>query len=66
MYTCPFDNTELKPTEPNGDMRCAKCDRCWYETEAEGEKTIASRPRRVRMLKMPEEGDRIDDVIKPL
>jgi hypothetical protein len=41
-----------------------KCDRDWSEMEIDGEKSLASRPRRVRLKKVPEEGDLMEDVIE--
>jgi DNA-directed RNA polymerase subunit M/transcription elongation factor TFIIS len=61
---CPFCNVLLIPNKDNTDLHCMKCDRDWYEMEIDGEKSLASRPRRVRLKKVPEEGDLMEDVIE--
>lgn len=62
---CPFCTVLLIPNKSNTDLNCMKCGRDWYEIEIDGEKTIASRPRKIILKKMPEEGDLIEDVIEP-
>lgn len=54
------------PLLENGDMHCDSCGRDWYECDVDGEPSIGSRPRKVRLIKIPEQGDNINDVIKPL
>lgn len=61
-HSCPIcvDKIMLAP-----DGHCVNCERDWYELPAGGEATLEMKPRRVRLTKMPEVGDRLDDVIKP-
>ena len=65
-HQCPFCQVELLDNEKTGNMYCSQCTRSWYETECDGEKTLASRTRSIRMTKIPEVGDKISDVIKPI
>lgn len=47
-----------------GDFECPKCQRAHYVIKVDGEETLATRPHRVRLKKLPEEGDKYDDVIQ--
>lgn len=67
---CPLCQTPLPglltltlPTSP--DVKCPGCRRVWYYL-GHHEAPIASRPMKVRMTKIPEVGDKITDVLKPI
>ena len=69
MYpTCPLDQTELIPIgsiQEYGDnavnYSCPTCKRVWYRVE-DG---WASRTATVTIKKLPEVGDRYDEIIQP-
>jgi len=63
---CPFCNVLLIPNKANSDLHCMECDRDWYEMDIDGEKSLASRRRKVKLKKIPEIGDSINDVIEPV
>jgi hypothetical protein len=54
-------------TALDDQMRCPNCRREWEEREivSTGERYIASKPRRVRIVAPLAEGARLDDCIKP-
>ena len=58
---CPLCNTEIG--EVVADVACPSCQRTWYPT-GWPEAPIASRPKRVTMTKLPEEGDKYTEVFK--
>jgi len=55
---CPF-------TPLDADGRCPDCWREWEERESAGERYMASKRRRVRIVAPLAQGARIDDCIKP-
>lgn len=55
--------TLTAPESP--DVKCPNCKRTWYYF-GNAEAPIATRPMRVRMTKIPEVGDKITDVLKPI
>ena len=60
---CPVCRVQLNETSGD-DLHCRQCGRLWYWTEADGEKTLASRQRKVAIKKWPpEKGDRLEDII---
>lgn len=62
---CPICGVECTEEDPEtGDKKCPDCGRVWYET-GNPDAPLASRGRAVRLKKMPEEGDRLDEVIEP-
>ena len=62
--TCPIDGDVLTAPDTAGDMGCPTCGRQWYEVEIDGLPSLASRPRNVVLLKAPQPGDKLDDVIQ--
>lgn len=68
LRSCPFDSHDLINVgtlkdfdDDNDNLCCPKCKRIWYSC---GFGEFASRVRRVNLLKIPEIGDNIDDVIQ--
>lgn len=62
---CPFCDIPL--ISVGEDLFCIHCRRDWYWTEVDGEKSLASRQRKVKLKKWPPEaGDKMDDLIEPL
>lgn len=51
---------------PLTEMKCEPCKAEYDYLEIDGEKCLHSKPRKVRLMKMPEEGDILGDIIKPL
>lgn len=66
MTQCPMDKTELEdigiPGSPGCFKPCSACGREWYYL---GE-NLASKKRKVRLVKMPIAGEKLDDCIKPI
>jgi hypothetical protein len=57
-----MDNTELKEIIKGVFEACTKCGREWYYL---GE-NLASKPRKVKLVRPLEEGVSLDDCIKPI
>lgn len=53
------------PLVKDDDNRCLVCKRQWVET-GNAEAPLISKRRKVRLVKRPQKGDRLDDVVKPL
>lgn len=65
--TCPMCCGDPMPKNAEtGDWDCLRCQRSWFLSSFDGEETLQSRRRKVRLVKMPEEGDRMEDIIKPV
>jgi len=65
-WTCPFcTGSKLEPVAGTLDLECNTCTRVWYETQIDGETTIASRPRAVSVRALPAEGDDYGATIIP-
>lgn len=62
---CPMCPGTPMPKNEAGDWACPSCGREWYEATFDGESSLASRRRKVNLLKLPEEGDRMADCIVP-
>lgn len=63
---CPVCGVPCTSEDPEThEPKCPDCLRTWYPT-GDPEAPWASRGRKVRLVKMPEPGDRLDDVIKPI
>lgn len=56
---CPICAVQLKAAI------CPSCGREWFET-GNPEAPLQSKRRKVRLTKMPEAGDRVNDVIRPV
>lgn len=56
--TCPICMVEL--------VEGGKCPKCQREWEADPDGNLRSKRRTVRLVKIPEPGDRLDEVIKPV
>ncbi len=70
MTSCPICDTPLPELDTlinadSPDVTCPGCKRTWYYL-GHPEALIATRTKRVRMTKMPEVGDKITDVLKPI
>ena len=66
--TCPFDGTVLinvgsiaEFDDEKDNYCCQKCNRIWIDCDTD---EWSSRPMRVEFLKEPEDGDKVEDVIK--
>jgi hypothetical protein len=57
--TCPICSKEC-----DGSGICPQCKRKWIPT-GDSEAPLVSERRKVRLLKVPEPGDRLDEVIAP-
>jgi hypothetical protein len=63
---CPICNIPCTRSDPEThEPKCPDCLRTWYPTGFP-EAPWASRGRAVRLKKLPEEGDRLSDVIEPI
>ena len=58
---CPICNDELEEQVDSDDLACPSCNREWYEDE---NGFMMSRKRKVRLNKLPEVGDNINDIIE--
>ncbi len=65
MMPCPLCQAEIETPTEGKDVKCSSCKRTWYAT-GWPEAPIASRKQRVRMTKLPEVGDKVTDILKPL
>lgn len=66
MTTCPVCCIIIDDPVVNGhDVQCRSCGRTWYATGMD-DAPIASRPRKARLTKLPEAGDKLSDIVKPI
>lgn len=64
---CPMCSKDLMVSGETTDMHCDGCGRDWYYIDAgSGERYLASRRRKVDVVKPITEGDKLDDCIKPV
>lgn len=62
---CPICQVSLQQNPKTDDWDCSNCGRSWFVTTTEGEQTLQSRRRNVRLIKWPPlEGDNLNDIIK--
>lgn len=63
---CPMCGVDLTVSGESTDMHCDKCGRDWYYIDTgEGERMLASRQRKMRLVKPITEGAKLDDCLVP-
>jgi Zn-finger nucleic acid-binding protein len=66
VITCPVCGVPCSDSDPEtGEDKCPGCGRVWYAT-GNPEYPLVSRGRKVRLTKLPEPGDDINEVIRPV
>lgn len=63
---CPICQNEIDTPTKEFDVTCSQCGRAWYLLGDPSDGAFASRSIRVRINKIPQEGDKYTDCVSPI